>query len=695
MKKNLIVIQEYAKECGSACLLSIIRYFGGNVSMNYLVDITKTDNKGTNFYNLEVASKKVGLRAKSYKVSEIEQLFLIKEPFITQIIVDGFTHFVVVYKTTTNKVILMDPSNGKTVMSVKKFLEIWSGYVMLFEKEKELPTQKEKSYLKKIIVRVLKENKRIILKIWELSIIFTIMTCILAFYISLVINKDIGYDINNLVVISMIFLNIAMVKVLSDYCRYELLLFLNQKLDLSIMINTFNKILLLPYNYYKTKTTGEVISRINDIISVRNIISKVIIAVCLDMLITIGSALVLMTISIRMFGILLIIIFGYFLVLGISSLFIRKFTNLNQENNAKLNSFLVENISGYETIKGLHIESIIQKKFSKMYSNFLETNLFYERVINLEKLAKEMLEVIMIVLVIFVGIREVNNGNLSLGSFLTFSVLMNYFLEPLKDILTLNKDYFYTKNALKRLENLLEVDSVKFLEHDLKMEGDITVRNLSFSYNYYHDILRDINFKIKKQEKILILGSSGSGKSTLLKILYNYYDIDRNKILIGNNDLMDYGKENIRRNMCYISQNEILYNDTIKNNILLDRDISYDDFLNICHLFYINEIVQDKILGYDTLLEESGSNISGGERQRIILARTLLKKSELILIDEGFSQIDVNLERKILKNIFEYYKDKMMIIVSHRKENMDLYDKVLMLKDGKIVKNLERNKSYE
>ena len=147
--------------------------------------------------------------------------------------------------------------------------------------------------------------------------------------------------------------------------------------------------------------------------------------------------------------------------------------------------------------------------------------------------------------------------------------------------------------------------------------------------------------------------------------------------------------------MCYISQNEILYNDTIKNNILLDRDISYDDFLNICHLFYINEIVQDKILGYDTLLEESGSNISGGERQRIILARTLLKKSELILIDEGFSQIDVNLERKILKNIFEYYKDKMMIIVSHRKENMDLYDKVLMLKDGKIVKNLERNKSYE
>ena len=207
--------------------------------------------------------------------------------------------------------------------------------------------------------------------------------------------------------------------------------------------------------------------------------------------------------------------------------------------------------------------------------------------------------------------------------------------------------------------------------------------------------MRDINFKIKKQEKILILGSSGSGKSTLLKILYNYYDIDRNKILIGNNDLMDYGNENIRRNMCYISQNEILYNDTIKNNILLDRDISYDDFLNICHLFYINEIVQDKILGYDTLLEESGSNISGGERQRIILARTLLKKSELILIDEGFSQIDVNLERKILKNIFEYYKDKMMIIVSHRKENMDLYDKVLMLKDGKIVKNLERNKSYE
>jgi ATP-binding cassette subfamily B protein len=371
-----------------------------------------------------------------------------------------------------------------------------------------------------------------------------------------------------------------------------------------------------------------------------------------------------------------------------------KLTNLNQDNNAKLNSFLIENITGYETIKGLNIESIIKNKFSKFYCHFLEDGLTYDKVCNLENFLKNLINGIGVVLVIFIGINEVNSSNISLGLFLTFYFLMGYFSNPIKNILDLNRDYYYAKNSLKRMNNLLDVDSIKLLTNHLTLIGNISIKNLSFSYNKHNIILEDISIKISCGEKILILGSSGSGKSTLLKILYKYYSVPRDKVSINDYDINDLLLGDIRSNISYISQNEILYTDTIKNNILLDRDIEYNDFIKCCKMTFVDDVIKDRFLGYDTMLEENGTNISGGERQRIILARTLLRNSKIILIDEGFSEIDVNTERKILKNIFKYYKDKTILIVSHRTDNIDLYDKVISLNKGKVTEVVEKEVNY-
>ena len=140
----------------------------------------------------------------------------------------------------------------------------------------------------------------------------------------------------------------------------------------------------------------------------------------------------------------------------------------------------------------------------------------------------------------------------------------------------------------------------------------------------------------------------------------------------------------IRSSITYVSQNELLFNDTIKNNILLDRDVSEVDYLNICRILHIDDIVKDNILGYDYILEENGINISGGQRQRIILARSLLKNSKIIMIDEGFNQIDIKLEREILLDIFRYFHDRTFIIISHRIENSDLYNRVIKIDNGEV-----------
>ena len=148
----------------------------------------------------------------------------------------------------------------------------------------------------------------------------------------------------------------------------------------------------------------------------------------------------------------------------------------------------------------------------------------------------------------------------------------------------------------------------------------------------------------------------------------------------------------MRNNITALTQNEFLYNDTIKNNIIMNRNINDNEFLEICQLTYVDEFVKDMFLGYDTKLEENGLNLSGGQRQRIMLARMLLKPAKIILIDEGLNAIDINLERKILKNILKKYTECTIIIISHRIENLDLFKKIIHMDKGEIVEKISHPK---
>ena len=198
-------------------------------------------------------------------------------------------------------------------------------------------------------------------------------------------------------------------------------------------------------------------------------------------------------------------------------------------------------------------------------------------------------------------------------------------------------------------------------------------------------ILKNINLEIKSKEKVLIIGNSGCGKSTFMKLLLNYNNIERNKIIIDDKDINDYNIKELRNNIAYVSQNETLYTDSIYNNIVLNNvDVSYNKFLDICKLTEVDKLVENKYLGYDTLLEENGFNISGGEKNRIVLSRALLKNFNVLMLDEALNEIDINMERRILKNIFNKYFNKTIIIVSHRLENMDLFDKVIKFSNGSI-----------
>lgn len=685
MKKDLIVIQDGAKDCGASCLLSIIRYYGGNISKEKLIDMTKTTKDGTTFFGISSAAESLGLTTKSYKVDDIDKIKKIIPPILCQINNNGYNHFIVIYKIYNNRLLIMDPSKGKEVIDLFDFNNIWTGYIMLFEKNLPLINNKENKIFGKIIKEVIIKNKGNILFITILSLIITTSTCLASFYSEVVFDKVIDTEINNLIFITLIFFILFIIKNITNFIRNHLLIYLNQKLDISIILNAFSKIILLPYRYYKNKTTAEVLSRINDLSYVKKFISKIIITIFLDTLVFIIAFIIIYTINRKILNIFILTEILYLIIILIFNKTIKKYTTQSQKNIALINNAIVESVSSFETIKGLNIEDNMIYKFSQNYSKALNTNYNLEKLNNTISLLKEFITDISLLLINFYSFKLIMTNHLTIGNYMTITMLSNYLIYPIRNIINLTEEYHYVKNSITRANNLFEVEDENIYDNKkLEVNGNIKITNLKYTFNNKNYILKNINLFIKDKDRVILLGPSGSGKSTILKILYKYLEVDRKTVYINSYDINDYSLIDIRKNITYISQNEIIYNDTIRNNIILDREVSEIDYLNICHLLHIDDIVKDNILGYDYILEENAINLSGGQRQKIILARSLLKKSNIIMIDEGFSQIDIETEREILQNIFRYFYNKTFIVISHRTENLDLYNRIIKIKEGKI-----------
>lgn len=693
MKKNLIVLQDGYKECGAASLLSIIHYYKGSISMARLVELTNTNKEGTNFYQLKQAAEKLGFNANGYKTNNYNTVQEIETPFIIQIIDKNYEHFCVVYTMKKNKVVVMDPAIGQREILIEEFKNIWTGYILILRPIKKIETYQETKYLNTIIKEILIKNKSMIFTILFLSLFYTIFSCICSFYLQFIIDFIIESTKNNLLIITFIFGILSLFKIISSLFRNQTFIIFSQKLDYLIFLRTFKKIILLPYSYYHSRTTGEMISRLNDLIYVKNFVHQLILTVCLDGIILIASGMILILMNVKMFLFMVMIILIYFAIFLVFRPWLEKYTKLNQQNNAAIQSFLTETISGIETIKNMNIESTINERMETLYLKSLNDNFFYQNINTMELFLKELITAIGTLLFQFIGIYFVMNQKMTLGYLMSLTALANCFLEPIINFIQLNKEYFYSKNSLKRINHLFEVKEENLCtKTNFVADGKISFQSLSFSYNQEKNILESITFDISKGNKVIILGDSGSGKSTILKLLLKYYEISRNMIYLNGIDLNDYSISDVRNSIGLMSQNEILYTDTILNNITLYQEIDSNKWLDICKITYVDDFVKNFFLGYQTKLEENGLNLSGGQRQRLLLARLLLQEKKIILIDEGLNAVDVNLERKILKNIFSKYPDKTIIVVSHRRENLDLFDQTLYFSQGKLLQNLSKQR---
>lgn len=677
MYKYPFVKQEGLKDCGVSCLLMIVRYYKGNISIERLRDLTRTNKNGTSAYNLIYAANQIGFDAHGIKcdLSDFNNIVL---PCIGHVVIDNsYKHFVVIYEINFDKgyLVIADPGLCIRKISFDDFSRIWSGVVITLYPIASLPCDKEIKISEFIYKNVVKFKSELILLIL-LSFIIICIKLASSFYFKFIID-GVNVSKNFLKSLFFIFLILSIAKNIINYLRNKFLIILNCKLDFSLTLDAFRRIVSLPYHYYHNRTSGEIISKINDLSNSRDVISKICVCLFIDLPIVVISSIFLIKMNFTLFLITFIIFVLYLFLSFIYNKIYTKYIYDIKNKKEQINSFMFESINGFETIKGINIEGKIIDKFNRKYTELLNRIYLLQGHINAQGIFKDLVNDIGNIFIIFIGSLLVFDNKFDIGNLITYTSMIVYFLEPIRNIVDLDFSFKESRESIARVIGLYENYSDKGVINF--KNGLIEIKNLSFTFDNKKNVLSNVDLTINKGDKILFYGASGSGKSTLLKLLMHYYDVPRGHIFISGNDINDYRTCSLRKNISYISQNEILFNDSLINNLKF-----YDnDVVSISKCFKFNEIM-DNNLGFNMIIEENGFNLSGGQRQRIVLARTFMKQAPIVLIDEGLSQIDDSLEREILTNIFDEY-DSTIIIVSHRLSNLDLYDRVIYFSNGEIV----------
>lgn len=685
-----VVLQDGIMDCGVCSLLSIIRYYGGDISKEYLREITNTTKNGVSAYDLIEGAKKIGFTATGMMgdLSKIEENNL---PCLAHLIFNkNYKHFVVIYRIDQKlkKVVIMDPAKGKRVFSFSEFKMLTTNNYIFLKPLKKLPILSRRQVVKRTITEFIKKEKKICIVLSILTLSYLLFNVMAAFHLKYLLELSV-YSLvsSNIYLISYYLLLIYIFKALSNYLKNILLMKWLSIFDSKLTFKTFKQILLLPYLYYKNRTTGEVITKLKDLTIVKNFLAKLFCTLTSDVISVFVFLFFMFQINIQLSccAIAFIIFFLLFF------LFRRKkkrrlFLNVCRSEE-QANSYLIEALSNIDTIKGGHIEKNLTDRFLLKYERLLEKNYRYSLFVETNQFVKQNINDVLLVLLYGIGSFLVINNKIELGELLIYQSFFSYFLGSSNKLVELFDEYHNYKIALNRVEDLFTISSEKFngsyyyFAYNLK--GGIDICNLDYKFGN-KQLFNNLNLSIKLGEKILLTGDSGSGKSSLVKILMRYLEVPFGIVSIDGIDINHYHLENLRSNITYVSSNEFLFTDTLYNNITLRKEIDEENFFEVVKISRVDEIAEKAIDGFQMKVEENGFNFSNGERQRIILARSLLRNSNIYIFDEALGQIDLDREYMILKEIFELFNDKMIIVISHRLNNWRVFDRVLKLKDGKI-----------
>jgi len=479
--------------------------------------------------------------------------------------------------------------------------------------------------------------------------------------------------------------------ILFRFLRTYLLEVAGKKSDIIISSKIFEHILNMKLSH-KFKSVGAFASNIKEFDTLRNFLSSATLTMVIDLPFTILFLFVIYLLAgkimlVPLFAGVLIILYGLVIARPL-----KKYIDETSQLASWKNGVLIESLSALETIKSFGLNSMMQLRWEESVSDIAQTNMKSKILTTSMSTLTNFVVQVSNVLVIILGVYAIHEKTLTMGGLIAVTMLISRALTPLVQISSLIINYEYARSSYEILDKIYksptekEVDKTYISREHIR--GEIEFRNVSFAYpETEYLILNDVSFKLSPGEVVAILGNNGSGKTTLLKLLMGFYEPTSGTILIDGIDSKQIDPVELRRVFNYVPQDIVLFNGTVQDNILYALPKASDEeMIRSANLSALDTFIDSNPLGYNFPVEERGEGVSGGQKQLIGLARFFLREtSNMLLLDEPTNALDSQTELKVLQNLQPFMRHKTALIVSHKRNILQLASRIIVLNQGKIV----------
>ena len=606
---------------------------------------------------------------------------------------------VIYWEYKSQKFLIGDPQNGQIQKSLSEINQNNLKILPLISIEKDQRNIKNK-FGWSWFLPALKKNTRSLLLVVLSSFFVQLFGVFNPLLIQQIIDSVIAQgNISSLNILGTFLVLMALMQGILYVLRTYIFSEVSNNIDINLGSSIIRNLFRLPLGYFSKRKVGEISTRINELEKIRSFLTGTALTAMLDTIFSIIYILIMCIYSIKL-TICSLLVVPFFMALVVIFSPISKRYILNQAiARAKVNSHLVEGISGIESIKSQGLEFVTESKWENFYQKQIDASFKYSISTSIAGSINNFLQQISGLIIIWIGAFLVVNGELTIGELIAFRILSSFVISPILRITSLWQSFQETIISLERLSDILDHPLEEDLDNQLlpslpPIEGKVCFENVSFNFSPSGSLaLSDITFEISHGSFVGVVGSSGSGKSTLLKLLNRLIGPYSGEIFIDNVEISKINLYSLRSQIGFFPQDSYLFDGSVQENIALSRpEASFKEISHAAWIACADDFIQKLPNGYATPVGEKGANLSGGQKQRIALARGFLSNPSLLILDESTSALDLFTENKLIKRIKDSFPDKTIFFITHRLNKVKDADQILVVENGKIV---EKGKHLE
>ncbi|MBD2665502.1 ABC transporter ATP-binding protein [Richelia sinica FACHB-800] len=693
--KYKFVKQHSEEDCGAACLASIARFYGKTFTLNHIREAVGTGQFGTTLLGLKRGAETLGFKARPVKTSA-EVLDRLNEAPLPAIIHWKGNHWVVLYGKKGKSFLVADPAVGMRQLSHKDLVEGWTDWLILLlepDPNKFFEQQDDQvggfwRFFKRVWI-----YRAILVQALPINLILGLLSLASPFLLQLLTDDVlVRGDTKLLTTVAIAVVVMNFISHSLSFVQSNLIAHFAQRLQLGLVLEFGQQILRLPLSYYESRRSGEIVSRLQDIEQINQLVAQVVVSLPSRFFIALISLGFMIFYSWKLTAVALFIA----AVMTISTIIfqptLRQKTRELLVTEAETQGVLVETFKGALTLKttgsGLQFKDELDNRFSRLATLSFRT--IQIGIIN--NTFSGFVSAIGGVILLWFGGNLVINPleNLSIGQLLAFNSMNANFVGLISTIISFVEEFTRAKTATQRLTEV--IDATPENENDGKKpfakitdNTDITLTNLSFHYSGRLELLENFSLNIPGGQVVALIGKSGCGKSTLAKIIAGLYPIQSGNIRIGLYNLQDLSLECLRQQVVLVPQDAHFWSRSIVENFRLGAPyVSFEQIVRSCQIAGADEFISHLPDKYQTILGEFGANLSGGQRQRLAIARAIVNDPSILILDESTSGLDPVSEAQVLERLFQHRKGKTTILITHRPQVINRVDWVVLLEQGKL-----------